>query len=116
MLRPFALALMLLAGIPAHAARDGDDSALQGRLEAHITLQVGDLPPVQGQFDTRQLDPEKVSSVQYLEFHLGAEHREAWAAAGAKSQVSLVSTHPAYSYQQALNPGQLEALAVDFQV
>jgi hypothetical protein len=43
MLRPFALALMLLAGIPAHAARDGDDSALQGRLEAHITFLADDL-------------------------------------------------------------------------
>jgi len=43
MLRPFALALMLLACIPAHAARDGDDSALQGRLEAHITFLADDL-------------------------------------------------------------------------
>ena len=42
MLRPFALALMLLAGIPAHAAQEGDDSALQGRLEAHITFLADD--------------------------------------------------------------------------
>ena len=85
-------------------------------LENHISLQVGGLPPVPGRFDTRQLDPEKLSSVQYLEFHLEAAHREAWAGAGAESQVKLVCTHPAYQHAQALSNGQLTALAEDFRM
>ncbi|HKJ00259.1 MAG TPA: DUF3501 family protein [bacterium] len=82
-------------------------------LENTVRLEMEGLPPVQGQFDTRQMDERKVSSVQYLQFPLTAAHRERWADLGRAGKIRLVVDHPFYRHDAALSPAQAEALAQD---
>ena len=83
-------------------------------LDRHIWLHVGELPPVLGAFDTRQIGEEKLSSVQYLRFALTPEHHEVWAAAGAHGKIRVVVDHPAYIHEVTLTPQQASALQEDF--
>jgi Protein of unknown function (DUF3501) len=82
-------------------------------LERCVRLELGDLPPVPGQFDTRQLDPRKVSSVQYLRFTLGAQHRARWDELGRAGQIRLVVDHPFYGHSATLAPEVAAALGAD---
>ena len=92
--------------------RDRELRKLLG-LEKHVRLELDGLPAVNGQFDTRQWNDEKVSSVQYLTFPLAAEHRAQWSALGNAGRIRLVVDHPHYRYQTVLTPETVAALGED---
>jgi len=77
-------------------------------LENHVWLVVGNLPPVQARFDTRQISTDRISSVQYVKFAL-SEEQAARFAAGAK----IVIDHPEYRAQRALTAAELAELSQD---
>jgi len=82
-------------------------------LEHHVHLELEGLPPVPGQFDTRQMSPEKISSVQYLQFPLTPEHRARWAELGPAGHIRLVVDHPHYQHATPLPPDTAAALGED---
>ncbi len=82
-------------------------------IENHVKLLVGELPPVAGQFDTRQMNEAKVSSVQYIQFPLEAAHRSSWSELGGAGKVRIGVDHPGYSHQAVLPPDTISALAGD---
>ena len=83
-------------------------------LEQSIILELkheGQVYKVSADYDQRQISEEKISSVQFLRFKLREEEADAFLQ--ENSLVSLISTHPLYSYTALLNPGQKEALCSD---
>ena len=76
-------------------------------LEDHVWMRVADLPPVRARFDTRQISTDRISSVQYVKFDLGA------AASRFGEGASLIVDHPRYRAETVLAPGVLEELARD---
>jgi hypothetical protein len=90
-------------------------------IERHLWLRVGDLPPVQATFDTRQIGDDRVSAVQYLTFTLPSVHRRLWLGfAQARpgdagpGGIRLAVDHPHYTWQALLPPEVAKALAEDF--
>lgn len=82
-------------------------------LQDHVYLMVAGDYMVKAEFDERQMDPDKISSVQYIRFPLGAEATEAFL---ATDRVELITDHAACSYRQTLNSAQLAALQSDLRV
>ncbi len=82
-------------------------------LERHVRLELDGLPPVPGQFDTRQMDERKVSSVQYLRFPLAAEHRARWNELGRAGRIRIGVDHPYYRHSATLAPEAAAALGED---
>jgi len=79
-------------------------------LENHIFLEWDGGGSARAEFDESQLDPEKISSVQYIRFRLGKDGAEAFQKTG---RASIKTTHPGCSYEQELTRKQLEALIED---
>ena len=83
-------------------------------IERHVRLLLGELPPLQGEFDTRQVDSERVSAVQYILFPLEEAHRAAWGELGASGGIRLSIDHPRYRHETVLPPRVVAALGEDF--
>lgn len=81
------------------------------RIDQHVWLNVGDSAPVLATFDAGQIDEHKVSSVQYIKFHLNAAQRQLLAADG--TVVRVVVDHPAYTSQAVLSEETRKAIAKD---
>lgn len=79
-------------------------------LEKHLALVVDHDYVVNAVFDDRQLDPEKISSVQYIHFPLGQKAADAFM---TTDHVEIVTSHPACSYRVSLSSVQLSALKAD---
>jgi len=79
-------------------------------LEKHIALVVDRDYVVNAVFDDRQLDPAKISSVQYIHFPLGQKAADAFM---TTDYVEIVTSHPACSYRISLSKEQLSALQAD---
>lgn len=79
-------------------------------LEKHIALVVDRDYVVSAVFDERQIDPEKLSSVQYIHFPLGKKAADAFM---TTDHVEIVTSHPACSYRISLSKEQLAALRQD---
>ena len=79
-------------------------------LERCISLLVDRDYQVDAVFDEGQLSPEKISSVQFITFPLGAAARDALL---ATDHIELVVSHPACSYRTTLSSEQVAALAED---
>jgi hypothetical protein len=69
-------------------------------LERHLTLQIGDTPPVLATFDRGQIDEDKVSSVQYVKWHINEQQRALLKTAGTVLRLAL--DHPYYQAQAIL--------------
>lgn len=80
----------------------------------HVKLVVGDAGEVPGEFDTRQMSDERVSSVQYVRFNLQDEHRQAWLDAAEAGKLCMVIDHPAYTHEAQISVPVARALAEDF--
>lgn len=95
--------------------REERDQALRKLLgiEKHVRMEFEGLPPVPGQFDTRQWNDDKVSSVQYVTFPVTAEHRERWNEQGRAGRIRLVVDHPIYHHETVLGPDVVAALGED---
>ncbi len=77
-------------------------------LENHVWFQAGEGEPVQGRFDGRQIASDRISSVQYVKFDLGAER-----AAALAGKARLFVDHPRYAASAELSAIQRAALAED---
>ena len=87
---PGGLGATLLVEFPEAETRVQRLRELLG-IEHHVWLKVGDLPPLKGSFDTRQMGDDKISSVQYLTFSLEQAHRENWPMGAAISVMSMMT-------------------------
>lgn len=106
------LAVTLLIEYTDPAERDMQLRRLVG-MENHIKLAMEGLPEVKAKFDTRQMNDEKVSAVQYLQFPLESAHLEAWSGQARSGGIRIVVDHPNYSYDTVLSPQSAEALERD---
>lgn len=106
------LAVTLLIEYTDPAERDIQLRRLVG-MENHIKLAMEGLPEVKAKFDTRQMNDEKVSAVQYLQFPLEAAHLEAWSGQARSGGIRIVVDHPNYSYDTVLSPQTAEAMERD---
>lgn len=79
-------------------------------LESQISLLIDRDFQIQASYDQRQVDAEKISSVQFLTFALGEQAAEA---ALNGDGIEILTSHPACSYRVALAPEQLAALRED---
>ncbi|MEZ5403231.1 MAG: DUF3501 family protein [Bryobacteraceae bacterium] len=77
-------------------------------LEDHVWFQAGGLPPVKARFDTRQIASDRISSVQYVKFDLGAERAAALSGGGR-----LIVDHPRYTASTELTGDALTELVAD---
>ena len=91
------------------AERDRALRALLG-LERHVSLVVSGCEPVPAEVDTRQMSPERLSSVQFLTFTLPPTVRDALLA-GRPAEV--VVDHPAYRFAGAVGLATLAELQSD---
>ena len=109
---PGSLSATLLLEYDEPTVRDHQLRQLIG-IENHVKLLVGGLPPVPAVFDTRQMNDQRVSAVQYLQFHLTESHRRSWDEEGGRGKVGLSVDHAHYSFQTILSPSSIRALAED---
>lgn len=79
-------------------------------LQNHVSLFIDNDYHVEAEFDDRQIETDKLSSVHYLTLSLTDQ------AVGALMQtenVEIVTTHPGCSYRQKLESSQIQALKDD---
>ncbi len=81
------------------------------RIDEHMFLQIGDTDPIKGVFDGEQITAEKVSSVQYVKFHLTDEQTTLLRKEG--TVVRAILTHPHYQAQAVLGENVRRALEDD---
>lgn len=79
-------------------------------IDEHVSLVVGD-EAVRARFDTRQMEAERISAVQYLRFALGEE--QAARLADPAQPLAVRIDHPAYTCQVAIGPETRRSLAAD---
>jgi len=79
-------------------------------LENHIALVIDRDYVVSAVFDEKQMDPDKLSSVQYIYFPLGEKATQAFL---STSHVEIVISHPGCSYRQSLSERELSSLKDD---
>jgi len=91
------------------AARLAELVGIEGCLRMHI----GDTPPVEAVFDTAQVSPTRISSVQYVKFPLNAEQAELLRREG--TVVRVVLDHPALRAQAVVGEETRRELAGDLE-
>jgi hypothetical protein len=77
-------------------------------LENHIWLDVAG-ERTKASFDERQIATDRISSVQYVKFHLSENQRRHW-----RSGATIVCDHPAYRKERKLTPQELTELEEDW--
>lgn len=80
-------------------------------IDEHVFLQIGDTDPIQAKFDVGQITPEKVSSVQYVKFHLTDAQTELLREEG--TVLRAIVTHPHYQVQAVLGENVRRAIQDD---
>jgi hypothetical protein len=80
-------------------------------LDQHLTLQIGDLPPLAATFDRGQIDERGVSAVQYVKWRLDPSRRALLATDGTVLRMAI--THPAYKAQAVLGEDTRRAIMYD---
>ncbi len=106
---PFELKATLLIEIVDEVVRAVKLRELVG-LESEVSLLIDQDYQIQAEFDMGQIDPEKLSSVQFISFPLGEQATEAFL---RTKNVEMLVTHSACSYRVALSPEQIKALQED---
>ena len=80
--------------------------------ENHLHLDFDGAGKSSAFFDRRQIDPEKMSAVQFVRFPVNAAQREALQRG---SRVRIVADHPRYSYAVDVSAATCHALASDLE-
>ena len=80
-------------------------------IDRHLRLQIGDAAPLPATFDRGQIDADKVSSVQYVKWHLTDGHRRLLGTEG--TVVRIVIDHPAYTAQAVVSELTRKAIQDD---
>ncbi len=76
-------------------------------LENHVWMRTPGHEPVRGRFDTRQISTDRISSVQYVKFPLGAS------AAAFGPGARLFADHPKYTVSVSLDEARAAELRLD---
>lgn len=105
---PMELSATLLVEFPDPEERNARLRELVG-FEDHFRLEI-DGTPAPADFDRRQIESDKISSVQFVRFPLDDHQRSAIL---EERPVSIVSDHPGYRQTAALSEEQIRALAED---
>jgi hypothetical protein len=80
-------------------------------IDQQVWLQIGETSPVRAEFDAAQFDPHKVSSVQYVKWHLNAEQCQLLEQDG--TVLRIVIDHPHYEAQAVLSEDTRRAIMHD---
>lgn len=80
-------------------------------LDDHLWLYIGDTGPVKAAFDSAQVSPTRISSVQYVKWPVSEEQAELIKTAGTVLRV--VIDHPCYDAQAVLGEETRSELAAD---
>jgi len=99
----------LLIEYADEAERDAQLRELLG-LQDHVHLEVEGVGRCQAVFDERQIATDRISSVHYVSFPLGAKLA---AAIRSRTKPAIVVDHPAMSLRVELTAEQTAALAED---
>jgi hypothetical protein len=94
---------------PEPDARDVHLHDLVG-FENHLHLDFDGAGIAPAYFDRRQLDPVRISAVQFVRFRLDRMQRETLARG---TRVRVVANHPRYTYRVAIPARTAQALARD---
>jgi hypothetical protein len=106
---PGELSATLMLEFPDAVERPRRLAELVG-LERHVVLEVG-AARVPARFDPQQLDPERVSAVQFVRFPLG----DALAALRRGAPARLAIDHPCYGHTADLPPAVVAAILSDLE-
>lgn len=79
-------------------------------LDRHLRIEIEGAGATGAEFDQRQIDEERLSSVQFVRFHLDPAQREAIFAGAA---MRVVCDHPKYAHAVDIPPAMSAALAGD---
>ncbi len=104
---PGELSASLLIEYETQRERDVELRRLLG-LDQHIWLEAGG-QRTRAMFDSRQIGETRLSSVQYLKFHLTPAQIEAWSRGAC-----IVVDHPRYRAERALSEAERTELSGDF--
>jgi hypothetical protein len=80
-------------------------------MENHVWLQVGTEKPVAAEFDPAQIDPRKISSVQFAKWRLDAVRRDLLKEEG--TVVRILIDHPRYQAQAVLSEQTRREISFD---
>lgn len=80
-------------------------------IEQHLWLTIGDAPPILAVFAEEQMDTDKISSVQYVKWHLSAEQCQLLKRDGTVIRLSF--DHPHYTAQSVLSESSRQAIMND---
>lgn len=101
------LSASLLIEYETPAERDVHLKQLLG-LDKHIWIEAGG-ERTAATFDDRQIGDTRISSVQYVKFHLSPVQVADW-----PNGAAIVVDHPYYNFRRTLTAAELEELAPDF--
>lgn len=101
------LSASLLIEYETPAERDVHLKQLLG-LDKHIWIEAGGERTV-ATFDDRQIGDTRISSVQYVKFHLNAVQIAAW-----PNGAAIVVDHPYYNFRREFTAAELDELSGDF--
>jgi hypothetical protein len=105
------LSATLLIQYEDAAQRDGALHRLLG-LEKHLHLVLGDRR-TSVKFDERQMDQERLSSVQFARFPLPGVTRDQFIELSAHGRLAVEADHPSLAARAAIGPALAAALAED---
>lgn len=108
------LSATLLLEYPDVVERDRRLRELVGLDEKGLALHVG-RHAIAATFDSRQFGAERISSVHYVKFVMGADVKAAFELEGLAGNVRFVVDHPAYQAVAVLRPAQVSALVADLE-
>jgi hypothetical protein len=80
-------------------------------IDRHVWFQVEDDAPILGQFDVGQIDPEKISSVQFVKFPISESRQRRISREGVV--LRFLIDHPYYNAQAVLGEASRQAIATD---
>jgi len=103
------LSATMMFEFPEADGRDGKLSDLAG-FEDHLTLRIDGAGESKAFFDRRQIDPDRISAVQFVRFELTDAQRESLAR-GARVRVG--ASHARYAHEAEIPPQTVRALAGD---
>ncbi len=106
---PNELSATMLIEFPVKEERDVRLVELLG-LERHLRIEFEGAGSASATFDQRQIDVERISSVQFVRFSLSALQV---AALRGSAAVTVVSDHPHYTHSTAISAATIDALVAD---
>ena len=106
---PDELSATMLIEFPEKAERDVRLVQMLG-LDRHLRIELGGAGSAPASFDQRQIDVERLSSVQFVRFRMTAVQVDALRSGAG---VTVVSDHPHYNHATVVPPATVAAMIAD---